>query len=79
MCLARSRQSDPLNPYSVQLVICSAGKDHNSGQAEPITMGLDDCLEYCADDELVEVISQHYRDLQIAIYKDSIIMLSEPC
>ncbi len=42
-------------------------------------MGLDDCLEYCADDELVEVISQHYRDLQIAIYKDSIIMLSEPC
>jgi hypothetical protein len=34
---------------------CSAGKDHSSGQAEPIEMNLDDCLEYIADDELVEV------------------------
>ena len=34
---------------------CSAGKDLSSGQAEPIAMGLDDCLEYIADDELVEV------------------------
>ena len=33
----------------------SAGKDHSSGQAEPIEMNLDDCLEYIADDELVEV------------------------
>lgn len=35
--------------------IRSAGKDHSSGQAEPIEMNLDDCLEYIADDELVEV------------------------
>lgn len=37
--------------------LCSAGKDHSSGQAEPIEMGLDDCLEYIADDELVEVVT----------------------
>jgi GTP-binding protein len=35
--------------------IRSAGKDHSSGQAEPIEMDLDACLEYIADDELVEV------------------------
>ncbi len=35
--------------------MCSAGKDHSSGQAEPIEMDLDACLEYIADDELVEV------------------------
>lgn len=35
--------------------MCSAGKDHNAGLAESIPMGLDDCLEYIADDELVEV------------------------
>lgn len=35
--------------------VCSAGKDHNTGLSEPTPMGLDDCLEYIADDELVEV------------------------
>ena len=34
---------------------CSAGKDTNTGLAEPIQMGLDDALEYIIDDELVEV------------------------
>lgn len=34
---------------------CSAGKDHNAGLAESTPMGLDDCLEYIVDDELVEV------------------------
>lgn len=34
---------------------CSAGKDHSTGQHEPVEMGLDACLEYIAEDELVEV------------------------
>lgn len=36
-------------------LLCSAGKDHNTGQNEPIDMGLDASLEYIAEDELVEV------------------------
>ena len=41
--------------FAHRVLLCSAGKDHSSGQAEPIEMNLDDCLEYIADDELVEV------------------------
>ena len=34
---------------------CSATKDANTSTTEPIQMGLDDCLEYIVDDELMEV------------------------
>lgn len=55
--LTRSLASAALLAHSPKILFatCSAGKDHSSGQAEPITMGLDDALEYIADDELVEV------------------------
>ena len=37
------------------LYACSATKEQITVLAEPIRMSLDDCLEYVADDELVEV------------------------
>ncbi len=37
------------------VVLCSATKDTTVVLSAPITMGLDDCLEYCGQDELVEV------------------------
>lgn len=37
-------------------LVCSATKDSTTVLSAPITMGLDDSLEYCGEDELVEVL-----------------------
>ena len=46
-------------------MMCSATKDTTVVLSSPIAMGLDDCLEYCGQDELVEVTclspSLHFR------------------
>lgn len=39
----------------------AAGKDNKAGLDEPRNMSLDDCLEYIADDELVEVTPLNVR------------------
>ena len=39
----------------------ASSKDATVVLSEPIRMGLDDALEYIADDELVEVTPQHVR------------------
>lgn len=59
MCLCQQTLIDD----SAFGILCSSGKDHNAGQAEPIFMGLDDSLEYIADDELVEVQHSSYGSL----------------
>ena len=40
--------------------VCSATKDMITVLSEPIRMSLDDCLEYVADDELIEVSGPHH-------------------
>ena len=37
------------------MLVCSATKEGTVVLSAPISMGLDDCLEYIAADELVEV------------------------
>ena len=44
-----------LHCLSLPLLECSATKDQITVLSEPIRMSLDDCLEYVADDELIEV------------------------
>ena len=42
-------------PAVLSSVQCSATKEAFTVLQEPIRMSLDDCLEYVADDELIEV------------------------